>query len=555
MKIGRKEVAIMCQSGKSLRQIMRVSIIGMSVLLFGSFQWKPDLHAAALGDISGDGAVTISDALLSLRYIVGLVPHTPANNTNYLAVCDVSPLDPITRLPKGNGVVDISDALGLLRYVVRLDTWGEKVLTPLPVSETVPTGGGIATTVAASYVALAWNDLGMHCLNPSYDTAVILPPYNTLRVQVIKRGNPPQVITTGLSVSYRLINNTTSQKGLFSQFWQYASQLFKASPAIDKGLNLDDPTVSNGLTGTMLAKGDHFQASGIPVIPISDDNSWNPFQLAEITVRDGNGITVAVTRATVPTSDEINCVKCHGNSLDPAVVFNDILNRHDTLSGTALKSQKPVLCASCHGSPALGATSAGSSGIFLSQAIHGFHANLATPPNCYDCHPGAVTHCSRSNRHTATDGNCTTCHGNLSQVASTIAGGSRIPWVNEPKCVTCHNTGINGNGVSEVDTGATLYRNATGHGGVYCSGCHGSPHAMTPSDQISDNYQPLQYQGVARSIGDCVVCHKTSRGGGNNFTEEHNTSGNSTACNVCHTGFVNAADASLWPHQFQWKSR
>ena len=27
-----------------------------------------------------------------------------------------------------------------------------------------------------AYVVFAWNDLGMHCLNPSYDKAVILPP-------------------------------------------------------------------------------------------------------------------------------------------------------------------------------------------------------------------------------------------------------------------------------------------------------------------------------------------------------------------------------------------
>jgi hypothetical protein len=37
------------------------------------------------------------------------------------------------------------------------------------------------------YVVFAWNDLGMHCLNPTYDEAVILPPYNTVWAQVITR--------------------------------------------------------------------------------------------------------------------------------------------------------------------------------------------------------------------------------------------------------------------------------------------------------------------------------------------------------------------------------
>ncbi|MDQ5984455.1 MAG: hypothetical protein CSYNP_00150 [Syntrophus sp. SKADARSKE-3] len=428
------------------------------------------------------------------------------------------------------------------------------VLTPLPAVETTPPAGGISNATAASYVVLAWNDLGMHCLNPSYDTAVILPPYNTVWAQVIKRGNPPQVVTSGLTVSYRMINNTTSQKGAFTQFWTYAMQLFGVAPALDKGLNLVDPTVSNGLTGTMLAKGDHFQVNGIPVTPINDGNTWNPFQVTEITVKDSaTGVQIARTRTTVPTSDEINCGKCHGNTSDPTAVFNDILVKHDSRNGTTLRQSKPVMCASCHGSPVLGASL--KPGIkYLSEAIHGFHGNLTSQPNCYDCHPGSVTQCSRSTRHTTTNGNCVSCHGTLANVAATVTNGSRIPWTSEPKCVACHNAGINGTGVAGVDTSAALYRDAAGHGGVYCAGCHGSPHAMIPAGQPSDNYQSLQYQGAAKTIGDCGSCHRTSRGGGNNFTEEHAT-GRASACNVCHTGFQNAASTAAWPYQFQWKSR
>jgi hypothetical protein len=156
-------------------------------------------------------------------------------------------------------------------------------------------------------------------------------------------------------------------------------------------------------------------------------------------------------------------------------------------------------------------------------------------------------------RHTASDGNCTGCHGTLATVAGSIAGGSRIPWVSEPKCVTCHNTGV-----AQVDTGTTLFRNAVGHGGLFCTACHGSPHAMTPSSQATDNYQSLQYQGKSMAMGDCRVCHRTSRGGGSatEFAggEGHGT-GRYSACTVCHTGFQNAANTLNWPHQFQWKSR
>jgi hypothetical protein len=225
-------------------------------------------------------------------------------------------------------------------------------------------------------------------------------------------------------------------------------------------------------------------------------------------------------------------------------VFNDILSKHDLQHATNLLGQKPVLCASCHGSPVLGQTGAGSSGKYLSYAIHHSHATRGAA--CYDCHPGATTKCNRSTKHTAADGNCTACHGDMANVANTITGG-RVPWETEPKCVSCHT------GVPQVDTGALLYRKAVGHGGVYCAGCHASPHAMVPSSQASDNYQAVQYQGKAYVLGDCRACHSSSRGGGSNFAGEH--SGRTSACNICHTGFQNAANTANYPHQFQWKTR
>jgi hypothetical protein len=413
-------------------------------------------------------------------------------------------------------------------------------------------GGGESGTTApitqTAYIVVAWNDLGMHCLNPTYDTAVILPPYNTIWAQVVKRGNPPQIVTAGITVEYRIDGNTYSYgKRSFGQFWDNMLKLFGVSLARDTGLNLDDPNIHNGLSGAMLMKGDHFQASGIPVTPVNDSGTWNPLQAAVITVKDQAGVVLASTRATVPTSDEINCGKCHGPSTDPAVAFSDILQRHDAEEGTTLVANKPVLCASCHGSPALGQSGPGSSGKYLSDAIHSFHATEGAL--CYDCHPGATTKCNRSTRHTASDGGCVTCHGGLAQVGGSIASGSRVPWVNEPKCVTCHL------GVAGVDTGAMLYRNKPGHGGVYCAGCHGSPHAMAPSNSASDNYQAIQYQGAAKSLGDCGVCHATSRGGGSDFAGEHAAEGKVSACNICHTGFLNAGNLTNWPHEFQWKAR
>jgi uncharacterized Zn-binding protein involved in type VI secretion len=398
---------------------------------------------------------------------------------------------------------------------------------------------------SGEYVVLAWNDLGMHCLNPTYDTAVILPPYNTIWAQVVKRGDPPQIVTEGLTVEYSIDNNTYSYgKGDYGQFWDNCEALFGTTLEHDTGLNLSDPAQHNGLAGTMVvaASGDHFEVHGIPLVPVDDDGAWSPFQVATITVKDASGNVLIETKATAPTSDEITCSKCHGDD-----AFNAVLAVHDEDNATSLVSSKPVLCASCHGSPALGQTGPGSSGMFLSQAVHGFHADQGA--TCYDCHPGPTTKCSRSLAHATDDGNCVACHGEMAEVAGSIADGTRTPWVNEPKCVQCHT------GVAQVDTGTALYRNAAGHGGLACPACHGSPHAMVPSREASDNYQSEQYQSATASIGSCAACHDSSRGGGDEpdeFGEKHGGASpeQRTACNVCHT--VVSTDTANWPHAFEW---
>jgi hypothetical protein len=410
-------------------------------------------------------------------------------------------------------------------------------------------GHGIPAA-SSNYIVLAWNDLGMHCLNPTYDEAVLLPPYNTVWAQVIRRGNPPQIVTEGLTAEYSIVANTTSYGktdtygAVFAGFWDNAATLFGVSLAQDTGLNLEDPGIHNGLSGTMIAKGDHFQVNGIPVTPVNDADAWSPYQVIEVTIKDG-ATQIARTRATVPTSDEIHCSKCHTQSGE--TVFHNVLRKHDSRHETQLLAETPILCARCHGSPALGTSGAGTSGLYLSQAIHGAHADRGA--TCYDCHPGEVTRCNRSLAHTADDGHCTTCHGEMGDVASSIESGTRVPWVNEPECATCHTD------VTGVDTGATLYRNAAGHGGVYCAGCHNSPHAMHPSREAADRYQPMQYQQKSLTLGSCAVCHDKSRGeGASEFGEQHGGSGGGkTACHVCHTSVP--TNTGSWPHAFQWKAR
>jgi len=404
-------------------------------------------------------------------------------------------------------------------------------------------------TGSSKYVVFAWNDLGMHCLNPTYDQAVVLPPYNTVQAQVVQRGNPPVIVTSGLTVGYSILGNTTSaNKANYGQFWANAYKLFGASPAIDKGLNLEDPAISNGLSGTMVVKGTRFVVNGIPITPINDAGVWNPYQTGVITVKDGAGTVVANTNIVVPTSDEINCGKCHGSTN----AFADILLKHDTKFKTNLTSTAPVLCASCHGSPALGQTARGSAGTYMSEAIHASHANRNA--SCYDCHPGASTKCNRSKAHTDANGACTNCHGSMANVAATIKVKGRVPWANEPGCTQCHTN------VPGVETNGALFRNATGHGQMACVACHNSPHAMLPSNQAMDSYTAVRYQGkvaAEKTIGSCGACHSSNHGEGfTNWYDKHGkpTADTQSACNVCHTGFQNPVQANF-PHQFQWNTR
>jgi hypothetical protein len=425
--------------------------------------------------------------------------------------------------------------------------------------------GGNVTT--GSYVVLAWNDLGMHCLNPTYDKLVILPPYNTIWAQVIQRGKPPQIVTTGITVEYSIINNTDSYSKLsYGQFWDNALALFGVTLQHNYGLNLFNPTISNTLSGSMQMVNDHFQVNGIPITPVEDGASTkNPFQVALITVKDSSGNTLVTTHATVPTSDEINCGKCHAPGGTTTEIFQDILAKHDSENRTTLVADAPVLCASCHGSPVLGGAvgARGASGKYLSEAIHGFHANRQAPGGatiaCYDCHPGATTQCSRSLAHTASDGNCITCHDTMTNMAASITANTKVPWVDEPACATCH-SGVQGVvTATTLSGGTTLYRDAnTGHGGLYCAGCHQSPHAMIPSREASDNYQALQYQAKDVAMGSCRNCHSTSQGGGSSISEFVGTHGGTnpeeeSACNVCHTALPADTTATGFPHQFTWK--
>lgn len=349
-------------------------------------------------------------------------------------------------------------------------------------------------STSKSVVVIGYNDLGMHCMNQDFSELMILPPSNTLHAQVIERGGEaPRLLASGVTVSYSIASNTTSSDK--TNFWTYVEPLMGVQLAPDIGL------AGKGLSGQMDPTGENdWFARGIPITPLEDDGSENPYPLATITVERDAGV-VADTMAVVPISWEINCDLCH--TTEGISVATDILRKHDTRYGTTLEASKPVLCAGCHADPALGLD--GGAGVSsLSHAMHGSHASRMEAAGmdnvCYACHPGQRTQCLRD-VHFIAGMTCTDCHISMEAVAE----ASRRPWVDLPRCDGCH-----GRENWTFEQADTLYRNSVGHGNVHCEACHGSPHAILPTTDPADNVQSVQLQGHSGPIDTCTVCHTST---------------------------------------------
>jgi hypothetical protein len=157
---------------------------------------------------------------------------------------------------------------------------------------------------------------------------------------------------------------------------------------------------------------------------------------------------------------------------------------------------------------------------------------------CYFCHPGKNTKCLRGAMATA-GLDCQDCHGGMLAVGGfynlKTTGQPRQPWIDLPKCQSCHtgdaldHTGISlilRRTYSRSDPAATprlaanqryaenvdtLFRFSLGHGGVACQACHGSPHAEWPvREGANDNITAQKIQGHTGVISECTVCHGTA---------------------------------------------
>ena len=353
--------------------------------------------------------------------------------------------------------------------------------------------------IEGDYALLAWNDLGMHCVDgEDYGVFSILPPYNNLHVQIKDKNGA--LVTSGITVTYAALAgangqaNTTSmfdtQNNTKTNFWDYVTALFGTTLADDTGLtgNKTPSTVPHAMTFN--ATHQWWEAEGIPITPYDDNGAKNFYPRVKVTAKDGSGNVIAEATTVLPTSDEMDCRACHasdsgyddakpvsgwvndGNTLRDYKL--NILRLHDEKQPTAVADHAaalsaagydydtagleatqakgtPILCAVCHASNALGTK--GMSGVApLTQAIHAMHATAKDPDSgveldkvtdrsaCYRCHPGEVTQCLRGVMGEAKDANGSAmmdCHSCHGTMAQ-VGAANRQGWLEEPNCQACH---------------------------------------------------------------------------------------------------------------------
>lgn len=267
------------------------------------------------------------------------------------------------------------------------------------------------TTAIGEYTLLAWNDLGMHCMDGlDFSVFAILPPYNTLHAQLKDKNG--KLVSSTVLLTYEAVADSSGSINTSSanktNFWSWVGELVGLNPAPDVGVNLDGLAGGNPMPGnktpslkpapmTYNTAFGWFEAEGIPVTPFDDKGNKNFYPTVKVVAKDAlSGKVLASATTVLPVSDEMTCKGCHAstdannNAAQTAAkpvagwVFDadpdkdwkrNILRLHDekqaantlfkdalsTLSAKGYKASgllttadtgQPVLCVACHASNA-----------------------------------------------------------------------------------------------------------------------------------------------------------------------------------------------------------
>jgi hypothetical protein len=338
-----------------------------------------------------------------------------------------------------------------------------------------------------TYTVVAWNNLGMHCMDADYSVFSILPPYNVLLAQAIRGTNGTASLITNDSsfvMVYQASTNsgtsiTTTSEGKGS-FWQYADALFGTNLAMNQGLPVPldsfympgdvsalEPMVFEANEANFGRPVNWFAAYGVPITPYDDTGMPNQYPTMRVKLlrADTGGALDTVPQVVLPVSDEMDCKLCHAsgsatNARPPTGWVWDpnpgrdyklnILLLHDShrrstftnllitvgynsngLAANVLIDKKPILCARCHKSEALPGSGYGTLRS-LTRNIHTRHANVIDPRT-----DPPVTLNNESNRFA-----CYACHpGSVTRCLRGAMGNAvAADGTMLMQCQSCHGT-------------------------------------------------------------------------------------------------------------------
>jgi hypothetical protein len=498
-------------------------------------------------------------------------------------------------------------ALGALVSVEGEGTYnGLPLAKKVVVLQAAPTG-----TPTGGYRLVAWNDLGMHCMDASFDVFAILPPFNDLKAQLITNQGKLVTSAAGITMTYQAIAdpdnsiNTTSVGK--TNFWDQIVNLFGVTLSPDQGLaGHNMPGASNTPQPMAFDAGFRwFSADGIPITPYDDAGRKNYYPMLLVTARNSSGQVLAQAKMVTPVSDEMDCRACHGSNTAAAArpakgwanlagdadrdYRYNVLRLHDErhppaaigallasaklnpagLEATAL-SGKGVLCAGCHSSNALPGSGLGGVQAFTT-AMHAKHAGVTDPVNglllnnatnraaCYRCHPGSETKCLRGamGNAVAADGSlamqCQDCHGSMSAVGA----AGRVGWLDQPSCQNCHT------GTAVQNSGQIRFTSALDAGGnrraaanlTFATNAH-TPAADYDLYRFSRGHGGLQCEGCHGSThAEYASSHRNDN---IQSIETQGHVGTISECSACHASVPNTVSGGphgLHPVGASWVSR
>jgi hypothetical protein len=165
---------------------------------------------------------------------------------------------------------------------------------------------------------VAWNDLGMHCMDADFRAFAILPPFNTIHAQLIDPAGLLVTVPGSITLTYEAVADASGSINRSSvgktNFWEHIGDLFGFPLSDDQGLaGHDMPGAANTPQAMTWSPGSEWwSAEGIPLTPLDDAQAHNAYPMMRVVARNGSAV-LAETRIVLPVSDEMDCSACHAS--------------------------------------------------------------------------------------------------------------------------------------------------------------------------------------------------------------------------------------------------